>query len=127
MKTKLTTLEKLKIGMASAKAVMDGREKPVAVHYLHPDAKEIRELLGVSQTNMASMIGVSVHTLRNWEQGHREPEGAAKVLLSMAAKEPETVKRLVGDVYKDAGKIKSSNTRKKVAKRSTAKRKLVSA
>lgn len=121
MTTKLSALEKLKIGMASAKAVIEGRENPVAVYSLQPDAKAIRKLLGVSQEGMASMIGVSIHTLRNWEQGHREPEGAAKVLLSMAAKEPETVKRLVGTIYKEAG------VKKKVTQRKAAKSKLLPA
>ena len=37
------------------------------------------------------MIGISVKTLRNWEQGRRKPEGPARVLLQVAAKHPEAV------------------------------------
>ena len=55
------------------------------------DVKKIRAKLGVSQTEFAMMIGVSVATLRNWEQGRREPEGPAKALLIVASKDPEAV------------------------------------
>ena len=39
----------------------------------------------------ANALGISVHTLRNWEQGRRAPEGAARVLLQVAAKHPEVL------------------------------------
>ena len=47
--------------------------------------------LGVSQSEFALMIGVSVATLRNWEQGRRTPEGPALALLRVAAKNPRAV------------------------------------
>ena len=55
------------------------------------DIKAIRESLGMSQTEFAMMIGVSVATLRNWEQGRRRPEGPARALLRVAAENPEAV------------------------------------
>ena len=55
------------------------------------DVKKIRAKLGVSQSEFAMMIGVSVSTLQNWEQGRREPEGPAKALLIVASKDPEAV------------------------------------
>ena len=45
------------------------------------DVKAIRQRLGQSQTEFARMIGVSVATLQNWEQGRRRPEGPARALL----------------------------------------------
>ena len=61
------------------------RFKPAAV-------KKIRSDLGLSQSEFALMIGVSVATLQNWEQGRREPEGPARALLKVAATHPEAVK-----------------------------------
>jgi putative transcriptional regulator len=51
----------------------------------------VREKLGLSQQRFADLLGISRRTLENWEQGHREPTGAAKVLLRIAAKHPATV------------------------------------
>jgi len=51
----------------------------------------VREKLGLSQQRFADLLGISRRTLENWEQGHREPTGAAKVLLRIAAKHPRTV------------------------------------
>jgi putative transcriptional regulator len=59
--------------------------------FLPDDIKNIRRKLGVSQTEFALMIGVSVATLRNWEQGRRTPEGPARALLKVAAESPEVV------------------------------------
>jgi putative transcriptional regulator len=56
-----------------------------------PDPKAIRERLGLSQSRFASIIGVSVRTLQNWEQGRREPEGPAKALLRVVDREPQAV------------------------------------
>jgi putative transcriptional regulator len=55
------------------------------------DVKAIRERLGQSQTEFARMIGVSVATLQNWEQGRRRPEGPARALLTVAAENPKAV------------------------------------
>jgi len=55
------------------------------------DIKGIREGLEMSQPQFAMMIGVSVATLRNWEQGRRVPEGPARALLRVAAENPKAV------------------------------------
>jgi len=55
------------------------------------DVKAIRDALGKSQSEFALMIGVSVSTLQNWEQGRRQPEGPARALLRVAAKNPKAV------------------------------------
>jgi putative transcriptional regulator len=55
------------------------------------DVKAVRASLGVSQTKFALMIGVSVATLQNWEQGRRTPDGPALALLRVAARNPKAV------------------------------------
>lgn len=55
------------------------------------DIKKIRTRLDKSQSEFAMMIGVSVATLRNWEQGRRMPHGPAQVLLRVAAVSPKAV------------------------------------
>ncbi len=56
-----------------------------------PNAQTIRRSYGLSQDKFAKLMGISVATLRNWEQGRRDPDGPAKVLLRVAAKHPEAV------------------------------------
>jgi putative transcriptional regulator len=55
------------------------------------DVKGIRRRLGKSQSQFAHMIGVSVSTLQNWEQGRRRPEDPARALLKVAAENPKSV------------------------------------
>lgn len=57
------------------------------------DVKAIRASLDQTQDEFAAMIGISVATLRNWEQGRRTPEGPALALLRVAAAEPKAVAR----------------------------------
>lgn len=56
-----------------------------------PDVKQIRDHYKLSQTEFAALLGISVKTLQNWEQGRRSPHGAARVLLQVAAKHPDAV------------------------------------
>jgi putative transcriptional regulator len=56
-----------------------------------PDIKSIRQGFGLTQEQFAALLGISVRTLRNWEQGRRIPEGPARVLLQVAAKHPEAL------------------------------------
>jgi putative transcriptional regulator len=55
-------------------------------------ATEARNRVGMSQSEFAKLLGVSVRTLQDWEQGRREPSGAAKTLLRIASQNPEVVK-----------------------------------
>ncbi len=55
------------------------------------DVKAIRSRLQKSQREFAQMIGVSVATLQNWEQGRRKPEGPARALLQVALYKPDAV------------------------------------
>jgi len=54
-------------------------------------AAEARRQVGLSQSEFAALLGVSVRTLQDWEQGRREPSGAAKTLLRIAARNPKAV------------------------------------
>jgi putative transcriptional regulator len=56
-----------------------------------PSVARIREAYGLSQERFASLLGISVRTLQNWEQGRRRPHGPARVLLRVAAKHPQAV------------------------------------
>jgi putative transcriptional regulator len=55
------------------------------------NVKALRERLGLTQNEFSGMIGVSIKTLQNWEQGRREPEGPAKALLRVVEREPQAV------------------------------------
>jgi DNA-binding transcriptional regulator YiaG len=56
------------------------------------DIVALRRFVGLSQMRFAEALGISVHTLRNWEQGRRKPEGAALALLRIAARHPKIVR-----------------------------------
>ena len=51
---------------------------------------------GLSQARFAALLGVSVRTLQEWEQGRRQPSGAAKTLIAIAQKRPEVLNELAG-------------------------------
>ena len=69
-----------------------GKLKPGRVFQYDPiDIKSLRKKLHLSQSQFALLIGVSINTLQNWEQGRREPRGPAKALLRVASKHPKTV------------------------------------
>ena len=56
----------------------------------------LRRFVGLSQKEFARALEISVHTLRNWEQGRRQPEGPAIALLKIAARHPNIVRRAAG-------------------------------
>ena len=62
------------------------------------DVREIREKFHKSQAEFARMIGVSLDTLQNWEQGRRKPVGPARALLLVAARAPRAVERALSKV-----------------------------
>jgi putative transcriptional regulator len=84
--------EDLVESVRQAGRIRRGEEQPSRVVNFAPvNVKAIRQRLGKSQSEFASMIGVSVSTLQNWEQGRRRPEGPARALLRVAAANPEAV------------------------------------
>ena len=80
------------------KAIEAGRTKPArlirAADLLQgaaPDVAALRARFKLSQAKFAKLLGISVDTLQNWEQGRRRPEGPAKVLLRVVASHPEAL------------------------------------
>jgi putative transcriptional regulator len=75
-----------------ARKIHNGKAEPARVFKFNPiTVKNIRRKLKRSQAEFAGMIGVSVDTLQNWEQGRRRPDGPALILLKVVEFSPETV------------------------------------
>jgi len=73
-------------------AILRGEVEPARRFEISaPDVKKIREDYGLSQSEFAALLGISIKTIQNWEQGRRAPHGAARVLLQVAAKHPKAV------------------------------------
>ncbi len=70
-----------------------------------PNIKRIRTNYNLSQDQFAAMLGISLGTLRNWEQGRRTPKGPARVLLQVAASHPDAVL----DVVRPASRRRTSS------------------
>ncbi len=82
--------------MAEALAHSKGEGTGYRAHRVKvsPNAvRRTRERIGLSQDRFAAAIGVSASTLRKWEQGQRQPTGAAKTLLKVIEREPKAVIR----------------------------------
>ena len=56
------------------------------------DVAALRHFVGLTQSEFARAMGISIHTLRNWEQGRRNPEGPAVALLRIAARHPRIIR-----------------------------------
>lgn len=56
------------------------------------DVAMLRRFVGLTQERFALAMGISVHTLRNWEQGRRHPDGAAIALMKIAARHPRIIR-----------------------------------
>ena len=81
-------LESVKQGAA----IMKGELQPSCTfEFPEIEVHALRQQFGLSQEKFASLMGISVGTLRNWEQGRRKPEGPARVLLRVAASHPEAL------------------------------------
>ncbi|MHB8414965.1 MAG: helix-turn-helix domain-containing protein [Acidiferrobacteraceae bacterium] len=71
--------------------------KKGAVHKVSlPRVVQARLQSGLSQARFAEVLGVSVRTLQDWEQGRRNPSGAANTLLKIAASHPEVIREAAG-------------------------------
>ena len=89
---KAEAFEELLTSVRQLGAIRRGQLKPSRSRTFKPtDVKAVRAALEQSQAKFALMIGVSVATLRNWEQGRRTPDGPALALLQVAAHNPAAV------------------------------------
>lgn len=89
---KAKDFNKLVEGVKQFVQIKRGEIKPSRVfEFTALDVKELRESLHKSQSEFAKMIGVSVATLQNWEQGRRKPVGPAQALLRVVQKQPAAV------------------------------------
>ncbi len=82
----------LEASLKEGMEILRGKKQPSRTFaYDVPDVKAIREGLKLTQRQFASLIGISIRTLQNWEQGHRVPEGPARVLLMVAERHPQAI------------------------------------
>jgi putative transcriptional regulator len=96
-------------GMGDVGAFYRGERKGFTVHTAQ-DIKAIREKTKLSQPRFAAAFHLDVATLRDWEQGRRQPERSAQVLLELIDKEPETIQRILA-VGSDRGPRKKERVR----------------
>lgn len=85
-----TLFEDLVNSLQEAKAISKG-EAPASRRFVveAPDAKAVREQIGLSQSEFARLMRVSVKTLQNWEQHRRNPTGPAAALLKIMSTAPD--------------------------------------
>jgi putative transcriptional regulator len=96
-KTESSILKGLKEAIEYSKGNLKAKKHSVKVPVVN--VREARTKLGLTQEEFASTFGVSTATVKNWEQGRRTPNGAAKVLLNVIQIEPEAVKRALGESH----------------------------
>jgi putative transcriptional regulator len=85
-----TLFEELVSSLQKAKAITKGKVAPSRRFVVEaPDAKAVREQIGLSQSEFARLMRVSVKTLQNWEQHRRHPTGPAAALLKIMSTAPE--------------------------------------
>jgi putative transcriptional regulator len=84
-------------GLAEAVEFTRGRKNGAVVREVRVpesiDVQAVRKKLKMSQTEFAVRFGFTLSTVRNWEQGHRRPEGPARVLLKIIDKNPDVVEK----------------------------------
>ncbi len=95
---KNAAFKELMQSVAEMKAIRSGAATPARTADLTPEhPRAIRAQLGYTQEEFAALLGVGLGTVRHWEQGDRQPTGAAKALLRVAARHPSVVREaLVG-------------------------------
>ena len=73
-------------------SILRGEKSPTRTFSMEkPDVQQIRANYHLSQSEFATLLGISRATLQNWEQGRRIPQGPARVLLQVASKHPDAV------------------------------------
>ena len=87
--------EKLLLSAQQARDWVNGKPVRARVTYVPVprvvDVRKLRARMKLSQTQFAAKFGFSLDSIQNWEQGHRQPEGPARTLLAVIAKDPKAV------------------------------------
>src|SRR4029077_18850648 len=90
------TFDKIRAGLGEARAYLDGsgNKRDYRIHVpARVNVKKIRTQLGLSQESFAQTYGFALSAVRDWEQGRRQPERSARILLRGVEEEPEAVIR----------------------------------
>jgi putative transcriptional regulator len=91
-----TSFDKIKAGLDDAKVYLDGsgNKSDYVIHVpSRVNVKKIRTRLGLSQESFAQTYGFALSAVREWEQGRRQPDRSARILLKVVEKEPEAITR----------------------------------
>ncbi len=95
---KEAAFEKLLESVRQARDIAAGRRRATRVFSVGPtNIRALRTRTRLSQPDFAALLGVEVSTLRNWEQGRREPTGPAKALLRAIRNDPKNVLRALSE------------------------------
>jgi len=79
--------------LAAAREIKGGLKPTHRLHHVKvQEVLNARMRIGLSQQKFADVLGVSMRTLQEWEQGRRKPSGAAQTLLTIAARHPEVLR-----------------------------------
>ena len=98
---KKDVFEELAASVREGGAILRGKAKPSRTFEIGgTDIQQMRARYQLSQGEFATLLGISIGTLRNWEQGRRAPDGPARVLLQVVAKHPDAVWDVVRPVAK---------------------------
>ena len=95
--------KKIVAGLEDTRAYLDGERDGFEVYEVEvpePDTVAIRRKTGLTQPEFSRTIGVPIGTLKNWEQGRRRPDGAARVLLALIDARPSIVQEELGPVVR---------------------------
>jgi putative transcriptional regulator len=79
------------IELNQGKSIASKTHRPMEI-----DVAQVRQALGLTQTEFAATFRVSLGTLRHWERGDRKPHGPALALLHVVSKEPQAALRALG-------------------------------
>ncbi len=101
-------LESVKQGAAILKGTLQPSR---SFEFPETEVRALREQFGLSQDKFAHLVGISVGTLRNWEQGRRKPEGPARVLLKVASRHPEALLDIAEEQISKAKRVASRSSR----------------
>jgi putative transcriptional regulator len=106
-------MESVKQAGAIHRGEAEGKRTTAAdLGLVEAEVRAAREKLGLSRRRFATLLGINYRTLEGWEQGRREPTGAARVLVAVAASHPEIVLNIVSQLQPDKAKRNTTKPRK---------------